>query len=54
MEAIDLNILFEETDDIPAGVCDRCGVPIDFDRDLVAAGSAACCRACADSSVFPA
>lgn len=54
MEAIDLAIPFDETDDIPAGACDRCGVPIDFGRGLVVAGSAACCRACADSGVFPA
>ncbi len=54
MEAIDMNILFEELDEIPMGLCDACGVPVDYDGEGVAGGPADYCRACAESGVFPA
>ncbi len=54
MEAIDLNILFDETDELPIGWCDGCGAPIEFDGDACTAGSAVYCRECAESGVFPA
>ncbi|HEY3488791.1 MAG TPA: hypothetical protein VGK27_01570 [Candidatus Deferrimicrobiaceae bacterium] len=54
MEAIDLSILYEETDELPTGLCCGCGIPIEYDAETAIEGQAGYCRACEESDVYPA
>ena len=54
MEAIDWNILFEETDELQMGHCDGCGAPVDLAGGFPEPGMAVWCRECSESGVFPA
>ena len=53
MEAIDYNILFDEADEVPAGICGGCGVAMDCCEDTSVADPTVYCRSCAESGVFP-